>query len=255
MPKSSTRVIDILEALAAQSAPMTHAELSAALRIPKSSLSALLSDLEERGFARFDEATNRYALGPGVMALAHAFMERLDIVRFGRPVLSEIIMRVDEATALALIEGHHGMVVAQEPSSRPGSPQTMTVGARAPLSTTSAGKIMLAYLPAAQRARLIATLSLPRTARNSITDSDALMREVESVREKGIAYSREEAIDGIIAVGVPVYGADGQVVAALSTATPVHRFTPEAENEIITALREGAERLTVSLGGRTNRTA
>jgi len=254
MPKSSLRVIDILETLASAGEPMSHTQLATTLGIPKSSLSALLRDLEQRGFV-FLDATNHYVVGSAVLGLARAFVERLDIVRFGRPIISQIVARVDEATALALIDGDQAVVVAQETSSRLGSPQTMTLGQRAPLSTTSAGKIMLAFLPQEERDRRMTSMELPRMARNSITDREALAHEIQNIRENYLAYSREEAIDGIIAVGVPVWGAGGEVVAALSTASPVHRFTPEAELEIVAALRSGAERLTISLGGKFKRAA
>jgi len=114
---------------------------------------------------------------------------------------------------------------------------------------------MLAFLQQDHRERLLATIPLPRTARNSITDRAALAAEVDIVRETGVAFSREEAIDGVIAVGVPVWGETGQLVAALSTAVPAYRFDATLEEEIIRELKQGAETLTLSLGGSARQTA
>lgn len=249
MPKSSSRAIEVLEALASAGRSMTHTDLAKALEIPKSSLSAVIGDLMKLGYLVQDGVTKRYELGSAVMTLARSYMENCDIVRQGRPVLTRIVSQIDEATALALIDGDQGIVVAQEVSSRPGAQRTISLGERAPLSTTSAGKIMLAFLQQDHRERLLATIPLPRTARNSITDRATLAAEVDIVRETGVAFSREEAIDGLIAIGVPVWGETGQLVAALSTAVPVYRFDAELEKEIILELKQGAETLTLSLGG------
>lgn len=234
---------------------MSHADLAKALTIPKSSLTAVIGDLVKLGYVSQDEATKRYELGSGVMTLARSYMENCDIVRMGRPVLTRIVSEIDEATTLALIDGDQGLVVAQEVSSRPGAQRTISLGERAPLSTTSAGKIMLAFLPEEHRERLLSTIPLPRTARNSVTDRGALAAEVERVREMGVSFSREEAIDGVIAVGVPVWGGEGQLVAALSTAVPAYRFDTALEEKIVAQLKQGAETLTVSLGGDARQSA
>ena len=255
MPKSTSRALQVLEALASSTGTMSHTDLAKVLAIPKSSLTAVIGDLLELGYVSQDDVTKRYELAPAVMTLARSFLENCDIVRMGRPVLTRIVSEIDEATTLALVDGDQGLVVAQEVSSRPGAPRIISLGERAPLSTTSAGKIMLAFLPKDHRARLLSTIPLPRTARNSVTDRDALAAEIEQVREMGVSFSREEAIDGVVAVSVPVWGADGQLVAALSTAVPAYRFDAALEEKIITQLKKGAETLTVSLGGDTRQTA
>lgn len=249
MPKSTTRALEVLEALASSPEPMSHTDLAKALVIPKSSLTAVIGDLMNLGYVLQDDVTKRYELGSAVMSLARAYLESCDIVRMGRPVLTRIVSKLDETTTLARVDGDQSLAVAQEVSSRPGAQSTMSLGERAPLSTTSTGKIMLAFLPKEQRERLLSTISLPRTARNSITDRDVLAAEIEHVRQMGVSFCREEAIDGIIALGVPVWGAEGRLVAALSTAVPAYRFDAVLEEKIIVQLKQGADALTVSLGG------
>lgn len=255
MPKSTSRALEVLEALASSTGTMSHADLAKVLAIPKSSLTAVIGDLFKLGYVSQDDVTKRYELGSAVMTLARSYMENCDIVRMGRPILTRIVSEIDEATTLALVDGDQGLVVAQEVSSRPGAQRTISLGERAPLSTTSAGKIMLAFLPRDHRERLLSSIPLPRTARNSVTDRDALAAEVEQVRELGVSYSREEAIDGVIAIGVPVWGPEGQLVAALSTAVPAYRFDAVLEEKIIAQLKQGAETLTVGLGGDIRQTA
>lgn len=254
MPKSTSRAIEVLETLASASRPLTHTEIARRTEIPKSSLSAVLHDLVVLGYVEQGAETKRYELGSSVLGLARAYMESCDIVRLGRPVLTRIVSRIDEATALALIDGDQAVVVAQEVSSRPGGRRTVALGERAPLSTTSSGKIMLAFLPPEHRGRLMESIPMAQTARNSITDRALLAKEIEFVKETGVAFSREEAIDGVVGVGVPVWQADGLLVAALSVAVPAYRFDAELEKRIVVALKEGANTLTASMGGEIRQT-
>ncbi|MBW1790300.1 MAG: helix-turn-helix domain-containing protein, partial [Deltaproteobacteria bacterium] len=64
MVKSANRVVEILETVGASNHGISNAELSAALNIPKGSLSLLLSDLVAHDFLSQRKEDRRYVLGP-----------------------------------------------------------------------------------------------------------------------------------------------------------------------------------------------
>ena len=72
-PQSVTRVIQILEALCASPRPVSLADLSRVLNMPKSSLAALLRGLAEEDFVVSTEGAFR--LGPGAFGLGSALIE------------------------------------------------------------------------------------------------------------------------------------------------------------------------------------
>ena len=80
MVKSADRVIQIQNAVSASNTGMKNAELSAALNIPKGSLSLLLSELVEHDFLALRKEDRRYMLGPQIIALAGHYLHELDIV-------------------------------------------------------------------------------------------------------------------------------------------------------------------------------
>ena len=102
-----------------------------------------------------------------------------------------------------------------------------TVGKRFDLHQTAAGKAILSRLPKEQVDTIVDEVGLPAATENSITDPAVLAEELERVRDRGVSFNREEQLDGVKAVGVPVNGSDGQVVGAFSVASPANRMTDE----------------------------
>jgi DNA-binding IclR family transcriptional regulator len=74
--------------------------------------------------------------------------------------------------------------------------------------------------------------------------------ELETVRRQGFAITVDELETGLAAVAVPVRGAGGDVVAALSISGPSLRMTPRRIRELQTILIDEARTLGRRLGHR-----
>jgi DNA-binding IclR family transcriptional regulator len=84
----------------------------------------------------------------------------------------------------------------------------------------------------------------PRT----LSDRSALDRDLARVRDRGYALSQEELEPGFVAVGAPVYSADGRVAAAISVGGPKVRLTPDVIASIARRLPRAAARISERLG-------
>jgi IclR family KDG regulon transcriptional repressor len=114
------------------------------------------------------------------------------------------------------------------------------VGTRLPATTTSTGKVLLAFLDADERdARLAGWVPARRTP-YSITDAAVLRRRLAEIAERGWAENREESRLGVISVGAPVSDGGGVVIAALSVATPVERAGPAVRRRHASAVVDAA---------------
>ena len=91
----------------------------------------------------------------------------------------------------------------------------LLIGTRWPAHATSTGKTILAFLSDEERDLALPRV-LPQVTPRTLTDRSALERDLARVRERGYALSQEELESGFVAVGAPVYAADGRVAAAIS---------------------------------------
>jgi IclR family pca regulon transcriptional regulator len=92
------------------------------------------------------------------------------------------------------------------------------VGSRLPAYCTSMGKVLLAFLPSAERDDALKRITFARRGPNTLTSRSALLAELERVRSAGIAVNNEELAYGLRSVAVPVLAADGTAVAAVNLA-------------------------------------
>jgi DNA-binding IclR family transcriptional regulator len=248
MVKSATRVIQILESVGASKNGISHAELSAALDIPKGSLSLLLADLVAHDFLSLrKEEERRYVIGPQVLVIAGKYLTDLDIVRLGRPVVREVMNRTDESSALAVRKGDEMLIVYGENCSQP-LKRAVEIGYRAPLYTTAGGKAILAHQSDKEIDQYLSSVKLTPKTHATITDSKKLIKELKGIRLEKIAYSREERYEGLISMAAPVFDLFGSVVAAIVVTLPKIRFNPKSEKLVKKTLNKASERLSRQLG-------
>jgi DNA-binding IclR family transcriptional regulator len=126
------------------------------------------------------------------------------------------------------------------------------LGRRYPVHCTASGKVILAFGPDAVRQRLL-DRSLKMWTANTVTDRGALDKQLEETRHTGVARTHEELEVGLDAIAAPVFGAQGDVVAALDVSGPSHRLRPGERHDLIQLTQEAAADLSRRLGYRGRR--
>lgn len=243
--KSATRVLDVLELLAQQPQPMPHGEIALALGMPKSSLTELLTVLEARGYIDVD--ADRYRLGPALLSLAGILLRRTDVARVAQPLIASLMLRTGESAAVVVRQGTEVVVVCKENCDQP-MLCSLQLGQRGPINNSSGGKAIMAFLPKPEQEAWLASGKLRRMTPHSVTDPDAMRRELAAIARGGISYSREGMFPGIIAMGLPVFDAAGNPCAGVSVAIPTLRFDKVREKRVAEALRTAAADISVALG-------
>lgn len=118
------------------------------------------------------------------------------------------------------------------------------------LHNTAAGKAILGELERGDVEAILDHWGLPRESEETITDRDRLFEVLDEYESKDYAVVDEEFAPGLVAIGVPVHGVDGEIVGGVSVGGPKyqnsltklerelaeHLFT--AANEIESVLRE-----------------
>jgi DNA-binding IclR family transcriptional regulator len=107
------------------------------------------------------------------------------------------------------------------------------------LHSTAAGKAILAELPTARVDDVIAEHGLPAETDQTIVDRVSLNAELDRIHEAGVSYNDEESVEGLRAVGVPVFRPDGVILGAFSVSGPSNRLTGDRFREEIPSLLLG----------------
>jgi IclR family transcriptional regulator, acetate operon repressor len=245
------RALDALEFLAVAGPDgATLTEIAATLEVSKSSAFALLQTLIARGFATDSgtRQTRRYRLGIALAKLGDAAAAQAPLVNIATPVLESLTATTGLTTRLVIPDGPYAVVLARVDA--PGSVRfTSYLGMREYPHCTSAGKALLAALPADQARSLALQVGLPvRTAR-TITDPDTLMRDLAVSAARGYTIDDEEDCEGVFCVGSAVYDRAGRCVAAISgTGLKLNRATWRMD-ELGVIVRDAADQITLALGG------
>ena len=247
--KSATRALDVLELLAQQQQPLAHGEIAQALAMPKSSLTELLTTLEARGYVAME--AERYRLGPALLSLAGTLLRRTDVVRVAQPIIAALMMRTCESAALVLRQGTEVVVVCKENCDQ-AILVSSQLGQRGPINNSAGGKAIMAFLPKPEQESWLASGKLLRQTPHSVTDPEAMRRELAAIARGGISYAREGMFPGIVAMGLPVFDAIGNPCAGVSVAVPTLRFDKARETRVATALRTAAADISAALGFKKN---
>lgn len=239
---SAARSLRLLACLADGGRAMSLAELGAALTLPKATVHRICTQLQEAGFVARDVNEREFVVGPSLRKLALDTLNHGTVRGLRHEVLSQLVAEVGETCNFTTLDGAEVLYLDRVEAPWPWR-LTLDVGAHVPLHCTASGKLFLAMMPAVQREALVAGLKLQAMTRHSITSASALEAECQAIAARGYAFDREEFIDGLVAVAVPVVDARGHVVAAVAVHAPTTRLTLDGAAAAVPALRAAADKL------------
>ncbi|MFH1113879.1 MAG: IclR family transcriptional regulator [Pseudomonadota bacterium] len=245
--KSADRVVQILEAVASRNEGLTHGEIARKQEIPKGSLSLLLSNLVDREYLALDPQSKLYVLGPQLLVLTGRYLNSLDIVQLGRPIVHTLVREINEDAEIVIRKGDQVLFLYKEESARPVR-YAIEAGELAPLYATSPGKCILAFVPEEDVSGYLQRVPLSPITEHSITAGEKLFRELEMIRSRGIAYGQEEYRQGICGVAAPIFNIHGNIAGALVATLEAVRFKGEHRHFIEAKLRGAALELSRRLG-------
>lgn len=247
--QSVDRAIQILELLS-DTPLLGVSEVARELGVHRSTAFRLLATLQAHHLVEQDGPRGQYRLGLTLLRLAGSVTHRADMVKASQGVCDAVMARFRETTNVAILDERAAVNVTQTMSDQPIAVLRQYVGQRTPLHATSTGKVLLAYAPTTLRESVLAG-PLERFTEQTITDPSLLRAELEVVREQGWGAANAEWEHETNAVAVPVSGAGGDVVAALSMTAPSFRMGPKDFAEFASGLVDGAAELSARLGHRS----
>jgi DNA-binding IclR family transcriptional regulator len=234
---------EILMLLIEGAMPLT--EIASACGTPKSTVHRILQDLASQRLVT--DSDGRYALGPGCFRLLQALNTSTITFGFATRAAMQQLRDVTGETAVIHVRMGHTRVVVEEAPSHETVKYVAGVGAMSPIHLGSAGKVLLAFLPADEREALVRSLPLQEEVLGHHLGADELLAQLKEIRQLGYAESFGERIAGGAAISVPLLGLDGRVAASVSVLGPRARLPQERLLALEPVVREAVGRLRTSL--------
>lgn len=243
MIQSVDRAIRVLTALQG-ARRMSLSELAGRLELAPSTAHGIVRTLVEHGMVVQERGSSRYQLGPAVLRLGNVYLDTLELRSKTIPWAEDLARRTGLAVRTGVLLIDDVVIIHHEP--RPdGSRQMPEVGIVIPVHASALGKAMLAFLPEDEK-RVLTSGGLRSMTGETLTSSEDLREQLDSVRLSGIAVEQDEAVIGESALASPVFDSSGDAVGAIGVV--IQSGGDLARHEARDTVRESARALSRELG-------
>lgn len=192
-------------------------EISHRVGLPKSTVHRLANQLCAVGW--LERNSGGYRVGLKLLELGSVALQRTGLREAAYKHLHSLAARTGLVVHLGILD--HGEVVYLDRVTTTRVSLPTRVGGREPAYCTALGKVMLAFEePASQASALASPL---RRTEFTIIQPRAIQAALDSARQTGIAYDREEAYRGVGCVASPIRSGD-RVIGAISVTGPIARI-------------------------------
>ncbi|MCS4595036.1 IclR family transcriptional regulator [Brevibacterium sediminis] len=215
--QSIDRAAEILSLVVRSDDPISYTEVVEETALARSTVSRLLSALERNGLVERD-SDGLYRGGSLFATYASRFDRVENLVAAADPTLQRLSEETGETVNLAM-PGPKGVVQVAQVDSTFVLGATNWADVEVPPHCSALGKVMFAYdvIP-------LPTGRLERRTEKTLGSRKELTDDLDTVRDRGFAIVHEEFEIGLDALAAPVFGIDGDVVAAVGISGPTMRI-------------------------------
>jgi IclR family transcriptional regulator, pca regulon regulatory protein len=219
--------------------PVSAAELSIAVDLPRATVRRVLYTLEKLGFVETDGKWFR--LAPTVLMLASAYLKSNSIPAILQPVVSRISEKTGESCSAAVLDRDEVVFVARASPVRVLSVD-LEIGYRLPAYCTSVGRVMLGNLDEAGLNRMLKQIEIKKLTEHTITDVKVLKATIITDNKQGYSIVDQEAEIGLRSIAVPVKQSDGRIACAIHIGAQAERVSVGRMHDVfLPILRQEAE--------------
>ena len=247
MDNTVAKAVHVLSALRTLPGGASARELAEHAGLPRSTVQRLLTTLAETGMVVQDAMTQRYKIGSRALLIGLGYNSGLTLLTEARPQMLAVRDTTGETVGLS-VAADNTRVFLEEVQSTYELRFATELGKLYPLWSGANGRVLMGSLTAAEIDRVLAVRSLDGAVDHPLS-IEALRAKVAEYRRDGYAMASNETIDNVNSIAAPIWGATGDVVAALSISGPSQRFDEERMRAAIAPLQQATAAITTRLSG------
>ena len=233
------RLFALLEVIASHDQLFSLQALVEATGLPKPTLHRMLQQLEGAGLLQRESDGRHYSTAVRLRRLAEALLLNDSHHGARHAVLRHLVEEVGESCNITALSGSEVVYLDRVETAAP-LRFYLHPGSRVPVHCSASGKVFLAQMSPAQRRRLLAHAPLEAYTPRTLTDLDALEREIQRVRKDGCAFDNEEFLPGLLCIAALVPSESGPSNLCIAVQAPVMRMDMEKAKKLLPALQRAA---------------
>lgn len=219
------RAAAILRTLQGSPEGLTLAEISKKLDLPRSTVQRIVYALDHENLVIAASPSKGVRLGPALISLAAK--TRFEISEICRPTMQNLSQDCGETVALSIYSGDKVIFVDQIAGTHELRIQS-PIGKSLPIFSSAPGKAIMAVMEKNDLNKLLKQLTFEQITPNSITNWADMEKELERIRQRGVAFDFDENAIGISAVAIAFNLSNGDY-ASISIPVPTQRFAIQQE--------------------------
>lgn len=224
-------------------------EIATEMDLNKSTVFGLVNTLASYGYLEQVESSKKYRLGITLFELGNLVLSRIDVRSEAKEICASLAMKYPAAVHIATHS--EGEVIYIEKMDRSNMLiGASSVGRRAPMYCTGVGKAMLAFLPEEYLQQRVFNRTLQRMTEHTITKKSDLRKELEKIRQTGVAVDREEIELGLTCIAAPILNHNGVAEYAVSLSFPYGKINDVDQEKVKSDLLACTQKLSARLGYR-----
>jgi len=245
--KSLDRAMEVFEFLS-DTQGKSLSTLASDLSQSPATVYRILVTLEGRGLVEFDQIDQVWNIGARAFVIGSRFLRRTSLVERARPFLRALMEETGETANIGIEQNGHVLFVSQvetHASIRAFFPP----GTLSRLHASGIGKALLAEMDKPRIEKFLAKAPLESFTEHTLTDREALIEDLQTIRQRGYAHDGEERNLGMRCIAAPVFDIHGEAVAGISVSGPTSRVGLDQIPVLSQAVLASAAKLSAAIGG------
>jgi len=222
-------------------------EIGREVGIHKSKAFSILHTLNQFGFVEKDPRTKTYFLGPGLLFLSRNVLDNLRYPEVVAPFLERLATQANGTAVFGLINGEHVFVVGKHEGNQ-NVGFTVRLGHRFHITLGAHGKAIVAFMPEAQRERILAKKRVYFYWNPSLMNMKRLREELARCRASGFAQDVGEITPGVNVLSAPVFAHNDKLIGCIIL---IGTFSEEKIREFGPEVVTVAKQVSSKLGAKT----
>lgn len=239
--RSVERAIALMMFLCRDGKPMGLTQISQGVGLDKATTLRILNTLANSDLVRQESDTKHYVPGAGIYNFWPSEMRKIC-----RPYLQSLMENMQETICLIALRGKQRVCIEVIEPDRE-LKIVAAIGRALPVFLGSSGRVFMASKSESQVRSLLGDEELKLFIDRDDIDSEAYIRDLESVRLAGYSYMGGEVESDLASIAVPIYDGLGNIAAAVVVRGPITRLTKTTSKSMAIKVKATARAISTEL--------